>query len=63
VSSYQMLENLHVISNNKERGDFNFWAEEIYSHIDFSDACLDVHLLLRAGFCKYVESDEEKNEK
>lgn len=57
-----MLENLHVISNNKERGDFNFWAEEIYSHIDFSDACLDVHLLLRAGFCKYVESDEEKNE-
>lgn len=57
-----MLENLHVISNNKERGDFNFWAEEIYSHIDFSEACIDVSLLLNEGLCRIVKSDEEKNE-
>lgn len=62
MNYYQMLENLHVISNNKERADMNFWSQELYSSSDFSDACLDIHLLLRKGFCKYVERDEEKNE-
>ena len=27
---YQMLENLHVVSNNKERDDMNFWSQEVY---------------------------------
>jgi hypothetical protein len=59
---YQMLENLHVISNNKERADMNFWEQEVYSHTDFSDACLDIHLLVSKKFCKQVEQGEEQNE-
>lgn len=62
MNYYQMLENLHVVSNKKERADMNFWAQEMYSSTDFSDACLDIHLLLRKGFCTYVERAEEKIE-
>ena len=57
-----MLENLHVVSNNRDRADMNFWAEEIYSEIEFALACLDVNLLLKEKFCKIVRSVEEKNE-
>lgn len=62
MNYYKMLENLHVVSNNKDRADMNFWAEELYSSSDFSDACLDIHLLLRKGICTYFERDGEQNE-
>lgn len=60
--SYQMLSNLHVINNKDGMEQISFWQQEVYSSTELSDACLDVHLLLREGFCKYVESDEKKNE-
>jgi len=50
-----MLENLHVVSNNKDRDDKNFWSQEVYSQSDFSNACLDAHLLVRKNICKQVE--------
>lgn len=57
-----MLSNLHVINNKDGIEEVNFWKQEVYSFTEFSDACLDIHLLLRKGFCTYVERDEEKNE-
>lgn len=63
MNYYKMLENLHVISNNKDRADMNFWAEELYSASDFSDACLDVRLLLKRGFvCVFNGRNKIENE-
>lgn len=60
LNCYQMLKNLHVIINNKEQ--FNFWEQEVYDESEFVEACLDVHLLLKAGLCQNVKGDEEKDE-
>jgi len=59
LNYYQMLSNLHVINNKDGIEEVNFGEQEVYSSTEFSDACLDIHLLLRKGFCKYVERDEE----
>ena len=63
MNYYEMLENLHVVSNNKDRDDMNFWTQEVYSESEFALACLDVRLLLKEGICREVERDEEKNGK
>lgn len=60
MNYYQMLENLHVVSNNKDRDDENFWSQELYSQSDFSSACLDAHLLVRKNICKQVEWGKNK---
>ena len=57
-----MLENLHVVSNNKNRDDENFWSQEIYSQLDFSKACLDVRLLVSKKICKQVKWEKGQNE-
>lgn len=57
-----MLKNLHVIISNKEKEQFNFWEQEIYSDIEFAEAYLDVQLLLKEEVCNNIERDEEKNE-
>lgn len=62
MNYYQMLENLHVVANNKDRDDENFWSHEIYSQSDFSMACLDVHLLVRKNICKQIKWGKERNE-
>ncbi|MFO1443303.1 hypothetical protein KDN24_08780 [Bacillus sp. Bva_UNVM-123] len=59
---YQMLENLHVVSNNKDRGDVNFWSQEVYSHSDIVEACLDTQLLISKKICRQVEWGKEQNE-
>jgi len=53
-----MLENVHVIIRKKDQ--INFWEQEIYSQIDFNEACIDVRLLLKEGLCQIVESDRRK---
>lgn len=55
-----MLDNIHVIIRRKDQ--INFFEKEIYNEMEFAEACLDVHLLLKEGLCQKVESDEEKNE-
>lgn len=62
MNYYEMLENLHVVSNNKDRDDENFWSQEVYSQSDFSNACLDAHLLVKKNICKQVEWGKEQNE-
>ncbi|WP_031537522.1 hypothetical protein [Bacillus sp. MB2021] len=62
MNYYQMLENLHVVSNNKDRDDENFWSQEVYSDRDFSDACLDSQLLVGKSICKQVKWEKEHSE-
>ncbi|MFK5707506.1 hypothetical protein [Lysinibacillus boronitolerans] len=60
MNYYQMLDNVHVFI--RKRDQINFWEQELYRKIDFSEACIDVSLLLNEGLCRIVKSDEEKNE-